>query len=124
MNESGGPTSSLMNFYKIPVENMIVMHDELDLPFGEIRIKQGGGDNGHNGLKSIRGSIDSGEFVRLRLGIGRPPGQMDPGDFVLKPFNFFEKSQMTEYLAASTKALSDIVSLGVDQAQNLNNGNA
>jgi PTH1 family peptidyl-tRNA hydrolase len=103
---------------------MIVMHDELDLPFGEIRIKQGGGDNGHNGLKSIRGSIDSGEFVRLRLGIGRPPGQMDPGDFVLKPFNFFEKSQMTEYLAASTKALSDIVSLGVDQAQNLNNGNA
>ena len=74
MNESGGPTSSLMNFYKIPVENMIVMHDELDLPFGEIRIKQGGGDNGHNGLKSIRGSIDSGEFVRLRLGIGRPPG--------------------------------------------------
>ena len=124
MNESGGPTSSLMNFYKIPVENMIVMHDELDLPFGEIRIKQGGGDNGHNGLKSIRGSIDNGEFVRLRLGIGRPPGPMDPGDFVLKPFNFFEKSQMNEYLAASTKALSDIVSFGVDQAQNLNNGNA
>ena len=124
MNESGGPTSSLMNFYKIPVENMIVMHDELDLPFGEIRIKQGGGDNGHNGLKSIRASIDNGEFVRLRLGIGRPPGPMDPGDFVLKPFNFFEKSQMTEYLAASTKALSDIVSFGVDQAQNLNNGNA
>lgn len=124
MNESGGPTASLMNFYKIDVENIIVLHDELDLPFGEIRIKQGGGDNGHNGLKSIRTSINSGEFVRIRLGIGRPPGPIDPADFVLKPFNFFEKSQMTEYLQASSKALSDTVSLGVDQAQNLNNGNA
>ena len=124
MNESGGPTSKLMNFYKIEVENLVVMHDELDLPFGEIRIKMGGGDNGHNGLKSIRASIDSGEFVRLRLGIGRPPGTIDPSDFVLKPFNFFEKSQMNDYLQFASKALSDIVSQGVDQAQNLNNGNA
>jgi len=123
MNESGGPTSKLMNFYKIEAENLVVMHDELDLPFGEIRIKMGGGDNGHNGLKSIRASIDSGEFVRLRLGIGRPPGTIDPSDFVLKPFNFFEKSQMNDYLQFASKALSDIVSQGVDQAQNLNNGN-
>jgi peptidyl-tRNA hydrolase, PTH1 family len=123
MNESGGPTSKLMNFYKIEVENLVVLHDELDLPFGEIRIKMGGGDNGHNGLKSIRASIDSGEFVRLRLGIGRPPGTIDPSDFVLKPFNFFEKSQMNDYLQFASKALSDIVSQGVDQAQNLNNGN-
>jgi len=124
MNESGGPTSKLMNFYKIEPENLVVLHDELDLPFGEIRIKMGGGDNGHNGLKSIRASIDSGEFVRLRLGIGRPPATIDPSDFVLKPFNFFEKSQMNDYLQFASKALSDIVSQGVDQAQNLNNGNA
>jgi len=124
MNESGGPTSLLTNFFKIPVENIILMHDELDLPFGEIRIKQGGGDNGHNGLKSVRGSLNSGEFVRLRLGIGRPPGPIDPGDFVLKPFNFFEKSQMTDYLQAAAGALVDIVDKGVNAAQNLHNGNA
>jgi PTH1 family peptidyl-tRNA hydrolase len=124
MNESGGPTSALVNFFKIPVENIIVLHDELDLGFGEIRIKPGGGDNGHNGLKSIRASIDSGEFVRVRLGIGRPPGQADPADFVLKPFNFYEKSQMDEYLSLGVKSVSDIVNYGVSQAQNLNNGNA
>jgi len=122
MNESGGPVSSLMNFFKISLDNLIVLHDELDLEYGDIRIKQGGGDNGHNGLKSIRNSLDSGEYIRIRLGIGRPPGQMDPADFVLKPFNFFEKSKLTEFLNMGNKAISDVVNYGVSQAQNLNNG--
>lgn len=122
MNESGGPVSSLMNFFKISVDNLIVLHDELDLEYGDIRIKQGGGDNGHNGLKSIRNSLDSGEYIRIRLGIGRPPGEMDPADFVLKPFNFFEKSKLTEFLNMGNKAISDVVNYGVSQAQNLNNG--
>jgi PTH1 family peptidyl-tRNA hydrolase len=122
MNESGGPVSSLMNFFKISLANLIVLHDELDLEYGDIRIKQGGGDNGHNGLKSIRNSLDSGEYVRIRLGIGRPPGELDPADFVLKPFNFFEKSKLTEFLNMGNKAISDVVNYGVSQAQNLNNG--
>ena len=122
MNESGGPVSSLMNFFKISLDNLIVLHDELDLEYGDIRIKQGGGDNGHNGLKSIRNSLDSGEYIRIRLGIGRPPGQMDPADFVLKPFNFFEKSKLTEFLNMGNKSISDVVNYGVSQAQNLNNG--
>lgn len=122
MNESGGPVSSLMNFFKISLDNLIVLHDELDLEYGDIRIKQGGGDNGHNGLKSIRNSLDSGEYIRIRLGIGRPPGEMDPADFVLKPFNFFEKSKITEFLNMGNKAISDVVNYGVSQAQNLNNG--
>jgi len=122
MNESGGPVSALMNFFKISTDNLIVLHDELDLEYGDIRIKQGGGDNGHNGLKSIRNSLDSGEYIRIRLGIGRPPGEMDPADFVLKPFNFFEKSKITEFLNMGNKAISDVVNYGVSQAQNLNNG--
>jgi len=122
MNESGGPVSSLMNFFKISLDNLIVLHDELDLEYGDIRIKQGGGDNGHNGLKSIRNSLDSGEYIRIRLGIGRPPGEMDPADFVLKPFNFFEKSKITEFLNIGNKAISDVINYGVSQAQNLNNG--
>ena len=122
MNESGGPVSAIMNFFKIELDNLIVLHDELDLEYGDIRIKQGGGDNGHNGLKSIRNSLDSGEYIRIRLGIGRPPGEMDPADFVLKPFNFFEKSKLTEFLNMGNKAISDVVNYGVSQAQNLNNG--
>jgi len=122
MNESGGPVSAIMNFFKIDIDNLIVLHDELDLEYGDIRIKQGGGDNGHNGLKSIRNSLDSGEYIRIRLGIGRPPGEMDPADFVLKPFNFFEKSKLTEFLNMGNKAISDVVNYGVSQAQNLNNG--
>ena len=122
MNESGGPVSALMNFFKISTDNLIVLHDELDLEYGDIRIKQGGGDNGHNGLKSIRNSLATGEFIRIRLGIGRPPGEMDPADFVLKPFNFFEKSKLTEFLNMGNKAISDVVNYGVSQAQNLNNG--
>ena len=122
MNESGGPVSALMNFFKISTDNLIVLHDELDLEYGDIRIKQGGGDNGHNGLKSIRNSLATGEYIRIRLGIGRPPGEMDPADFVLKPFNFFEKSKLTEFLNMGNKAISDVVNYGVSQAQNLNNG--
>jgi len=122
MNESGGPVSALMNFFKIELDNLIVLHDELDLEYGDIRIKQGGGDNGHNGLKSIRNSLATGEYIRIRLGIGRPPGEMDPADFVLKPFNFFEKSKLTEFLNMGNKAISDVVNYGVSHAQNLNNG--
>lgn len=86
MNESGGPTKALAAFFKVEAAHMIVLHDELDIDAGAIRVKFGGGDNGHNGLKSLRASFGTGDWYRVRLGIGRPQGQQDPADFVLKPF--------------------------------------
>jgi PTH1 family peptidyl-tRNA hydrolase len=86
MNESGGPVSALLKFYRLPVDRLLVVHDELDLPFGDLRLKWGGGEGGHNGLRSISKSIGSKDYGRIRLGIGRPPGRMDPADYVLKDF--------------------------------------
>ena len=79
MNETGGPVSALAKFYKVPVERILAIHDELDIPFDTLRVKLGGGDNGHNGLRSMRRSLDSGEFYRVRVGIGRPPGRHGAG---------------------------------------------
>lgn len=86
MNESGGPIKALANFYSVEPQQIIVLHDELDIPFAAIRSKLAGGDNGHNGLKSMTSAFDSPEYLRVRLGIGRPMGQQDPADFVLKQF--------------------------------------
>jgi PTH1 family peptidyl-tRNA hydrolase len=83
MNESGGPVKALATFYKVPPEHIIAIHDELDIEFGTLRSKLGGGDNGHNGLKSMRSSLGTGDFYRVRAGIGRPPGRQSPADFVL-----------------------------------------
>ena len=83
MNESGGPVAGLLNFFRVPIERLIVAHDELDLPFTEVRIKRGGGEAGHNGLRSISRSVGSKEYWRIRMGVGRPPGRMDPADYVL-----------------------------------------
>src|SRR3954454_16924823 len=94
MNESGGPAASMRDFFKVPVERIIVVHDELDIPYGVLRLKRGGGDNGHNGLKSLTKSLGSKEYVRVRWGIGRPPGRQDPADFVLKDFTGTEKKEL------------------------------
>src|SRR5947209_6829811 len=82
MNESGGPVVSVARFFKIPVERIVVVHDELDLPYGSLRLKRGGGDGGHNGLRSTTSALGSKEYLRVRFGIGRPPGRQDPADFV------------------------------------------
>lgn len=94
MNESGGPVSSIQSFYKVPVERIVVIHDELDIPFGALRLKRGGGDNGHNGLRSITRSLGTREYLRVRVGIGRPPGRQDPADFVLKDFSITERKEL------------------------------
>ena len=85
MNESGGPVAALAAFYKVAPERVVAVHDELDLPFDTLRVKLGGGDNGHNGLRSMRQSLGTGDFYRVRVGIGRPPGRQSPADFVLSP---------------------------------------
>jgi len=118
MNESGGPVSALAGFYGVPAEGIVVLHDELDLPFGALRIKAGGGDNGHNGLKSIRRSIGSGDTVRVRIGVGRPPGRQDPADFVLRPFSSTERTELPELIGRAADATECAVAEGVTVAQN------
>ena len=117
MNESGGPVASLQQSFKIAPALTVVLHDELDLPFGSLRLKLGGGDNGHNGLKSIRRSSGTGDYLRVRLGIGRPPGRQDPADFVLKPFSAAERKELDVFLERAGDAVEELVSTGLERAQ-------
>ena len=117
INESGGPTKALADFYKVKGDHIIVAHDELDIPFQAIRVKFGGGDNGHNGLKSITSALGSGDYFRLRLGIGRPPGQQDPGDFVLKPFSSNERKTLEEFLITGSDAVESLIENGLEKTQ-------
>jgi len=118
MNESGGPVAGLCGFYKIPVERLVVVHDELDLPYGSLRLKRGGGDNGHNGLRSITRSLGSREYLRVRFGIGRPPGRMDPADYVLRDFSAAERKDLDFHVDRAADAVETLVSDGLDAAQN------
>jgi PTH1 family peptidyl-tRNA hydrolase len=118
MNESGAPVSALLDFFKAPLERLVVVHDELDLPYGGLRLKFGGGDNGHNGLKSIRRSLGSGDFHRVRLGIGRPPGRMDPATYVLRDFGADERGTLGVEVERAADAVEALVTEGLEQAQN------
>jgi len=121
MNESGGPAVALRDFFKVPVERLIVVHDELDLPYGAIRLKLGGGDNGHNGLKALRRSLGSGEFYRVRVGIGRPPGRQDPADWVLRDFSAAERKDIDLHLERAADAVEALIADGLSAAQNTYN---
>ena len=118
MNLSGGPVASLRAFYKVPTDRIVVIHDELDLPFGTVRLKLGGGDNGHNGLRSLSSSLRTKDYLRIRVGIGRPPGRMDPADFVLRDFSAAERKQLPEILGRSADAAETLVANGLVAAQN------
>lgn len=118
MNESGGPASGLLDFFKVPLDRLVVVHDELDLPYGALRLKQGGGDNGHNGLKSLRRSLGSGEFHRVRFGIGRPPGRMDAATFVLRDFSSTERKALDLDVDRAADAVEALVTEGLEHAQN------
>ena len=118
MNESGGPTKALANFYKVESQNVIVLHDELDIELGAIRVKWSGGDNGHNGLKSIRKSLGTGDWYRIRLGIGRPPGQKDPADFVLKNFSSSEQAEVADLINRGAQAVEHLVTTTLEETQN------
>ncbi|HTR71135.1 MAG TPA: aminoacyl-tRNA hydrolase [Mycobacteriales bacterium] len=118
MNESGGPVASLRTFYKTPIEQLVVVHDEIDLEPGTLRVKLGGGDNGHNGLRSLRRSLGSGEFFRVRFGVGRPPGRQDPADFVLRPFTAAERKELPLQLDRAADATESLLSDGLAATQN------
>ncbi|MEV4254424.1 aminoacyl-tRNA hydrolase [Spirillospora sp. NPDC049652] len=119
MNESGGPVKALRDFYKVPVERTIVVHDELDIPYGAIRLKKGGGDNGHNGLRSITKSLGDREYLRVRFGVGRPPGRMDAADFVLKDFSPTERKELDLNAERAGDAVEAMLTDGLDAAQNV-----
>jgi peptidyl-tRNA hydrolase, PTH1 family len=118
MNISGGPVVSISRFYKVPVERIVVVHDELDLPFGSLRLKRGGGHGGHNGLRSISTALGNREYLRVRFGIGRPPGRQDPADFVLREFTPAERKELPFLVDRAADAVELLIAQGLEAAQN------
>src|SRR4051794_16701894 len=118
MNESGGPVKALRDFYKVPLERVVVVHDELDIPYGTLRLKRGGGDNGHNGLRSITKAIGGPDYLRVRFGIGRPPGRMDAAAFVLRDFSGTERKELDLNAGRAADAVEALLTEGLDRAQN------
>lgn len=117
MNETGIAVGKASAYYKVPPELMVVVHDELDLDFGRLRVKFGGGDNGHNGLKSIRRSLGTGDFFRARFGVGRPPGRQDAADYVLSPFPSSLAEDLAVEVSRCADAVESLLTLGLDATQ-------
>ncbi|CAB4571795.1 MAG: aminoacyl-tRNA hydrolase [Actinobacteria bacterium] len=117
MNETGGPVKALANFYSVEPQNIIALHDELDIPFSAIRTKIAGGDNGHNGLKSMTSAFGTAEYFRIRLGIGRPMGEQDPADFVLKAFSKVEQKELGNFITRSADAVESLITNGLELTQ-------
>ncbi len=118
MNTSGGPAAALRDFFKVPVERIVVVHDELDIGFGSLRLKRGGGDNGHNGLRSLSSALGSKDYLRVRFGIGRPPGRQDPADFVLKDFSPAERKELPFHVDRAADAVQALLTGTLEAAQN------
>ena len=118
MNVSGRPVAALAAFYKVPPDRLVVVHDELDIPPGAIRLKLGGGDNGHNGLRSITRALGTRDYYRVRFGIGRPPGRMDPAVYVLRDFTTAERKDLPFFIDRAADATEALISEGLAAAQN------
>ena len=118
MNLSGRPVAALAAFYKIPPERLVVVHDELDIPFGAVRLKLGGGDNGHNGLRSITQALGTPDYYRVRFGIGRPPDRMDPAVYVLRDFTAAERKDLPFFVDRCADATEALIATGLAVAQN------
>ena len=117
MNETGGPIKALANFYSVEPQKIIALHDELDIPFAAIRTKLAGGDNGHNGLKSMTSAFGTAEYYRVRLGIGRPMGEQDPADFVLKAFSKVEQKDLGEFIVRGADVVGSLINEGLERTQ-------
>ena len=117
MNELGGAVSTLATFYKVPPARIVAVHDELDIAFGTLRVKLGGGDNGHNGLRSMRGSLGTGDFHRVRVGIGRPPGRQDVADFVLSNYSTRERKELPFQVDEAADAVESLLTDGLEKTQ-------
>ncbi|AZM53707.1 aminoacyl-tRNA hydrolase [Streptomyces sp. WAC 01529] len=120
MNVSGGPVTALRDFYKVPTEHIVAVHDELDIDYGMLRLKLGGGDNGHNGLKSMTKAMGP-DYHRVRFGIGRPPGRMQVADFVLKDFSSAERKELDYFVDRAADAVEALIIEGLERAQSTYN---
>jgi peptidyl-tRNA hydrolase, PTH1 family len=117
MNELGGPTKAVLSFFGVRPDRLVAVHDELDIPFDTMRVKFGGGDNGHNGLRSIRGSLGTGDFFRVRVGVGRPPGRQDPADFLLSNYTSTERKELPFQVDKAADAVESLLTLGLAETQ-------
>lgn len=117
MNEAGGPVARVSRFFTVAPSCLIAVHDELDLPFGSLRVKFGGGDNGHNGLRSVRSALGTGDFFRVRVGIGRPPGRQPVADFVLSPYSSTERKELPLQVVEAADAIESLMSDGLALTQ-------
>jgi len=118
MNLAGGPVAGAVRFFKVPPADLVVLHDDLDLPFGTVRLKLGGGEGGHNGLRAISKSLSTRDYLRVRFGIGRPPGRMDPADFVLRDFSLIERRELAVLLDHAADAVETLLTHGLEPTQN------
>ena len=123
VNLSGGPVRAAMDFYKVPIANVVVVHDELEVPFGTVRIKRGGGHGGHNGLRDLNQHLGT-DYPRVRVGTGRPPEGWDPADFVLSRWKDDEGQELLRMIERACDAMECVVTEGVDAAMNRFNGEA
>jgi peptidyl-tRNA hydrolase, PTH1 family len=121
VNESGGPASLLARWYKTPVERIIVVHDEIDLAFGKLQVRRDGGTAGHNGLKDVAKALGSPDFLRVRIGVGRPPGRKDPADYVLEPIGMRDAEDFSVLVERAADATMDLVHLALERAQDRHN---
>lgn len=119
MNLSGGPITGLAKFYKVPMERIIVVHDEMDIDYGALKLKKGGGSGGHNGLKSTTASLGGPDYLRVRFGVGRPPGRMDPAAYVLRDFSTIESRELDLNVDRAADAVRAILTDGLGKAQNV-----
>jgi PTH1 family peptidyl-tRNA hydrolase len=118
MNESGGPVGRLLRWYKVDPRDLIVVHDEIDIPFGDVRIKDGGGTAGHNGLGSLVSHLGTKDFVRVRVGVGRPRGSRQAASHVLDTFSGAERKELPFLIEAAADAVERILEAGVERAMN------
>src|SRR3712207_1743720 len=118
MNESGGPVRGLLDYHSIPATDLVAVHDELDIPFAAVRLKRGGGEGGHNGLRSISRTLGTKDYLRVRVGIGRPPGRQEAADFVLRDFSASERKELELLVAEAADAAEVLVARGLEAAQN------
>jgi peptidyl-tRNA hydrolase, PTH1 family len=121
VNESGGPASLLARWYKTPVERIVVVHDEIDLAYGKLQVRQDGGTAGHNGLKDVAKALGSPDFLRVRIGVGRPPGRKDPADYVLEPIAKRDAEDFAVLVERAADAAMDLVHLPLARAQDRHN---
>lgn len=122
MNLSGGPVAGLRTYYTVPLQQVVIVHDELDIDFGVVRLKRGGGEGGHNGLRSVSGSLGSKDYLRVRLGIGRPTGRQDPADYVLSDFPARDREEVQLLVGDGEDAVTDLVHQGLEAAQQRHHG--